>query len=281
MTFMAARVNRCLRIRFPWFSSVTSQNESVSCLRIGIPINWLICIKLDGPGPIDYGFDWTWCSWAWAGLGWGFWAYSEHCSIGPADKVVNKWWPEFAENKREDGMPFNSLWRDRSKEVFFMIFACLKSPIMTLFWLQRSSMAHIKKISGSRMCGEGPHWDASTQTLLTVDIPNQDVYKWDERTEKESKIHIGETHTHTLKIVTCRVSRSYMLMFRNARPFHVFRHYRQWREGREINSLAFRNKRRRIWSKKNPADCFQRVLAITREFFFYHRWLIRYHICDS
>lgn len=40
------------------------------------------------------------------------------------------------------------------------------------------------------MCGEGPHWDERTQSLLSVDIPGQDVFRWDERTRTESKLHI-------------------------------------------------------------------------------------------
>ncbi|XP_037090303.1 regucalcin-like [Pollicipes pollicipes] len=51
-------------------------------------------------------------------------------------------------------------------------------------------MARLERISGPRQCGEGPHWDAPTQRLLSVDIPGQDVYRWDERRCVEEKLHI-------------------------------------------------------------------------------------------
>ncbi|XP_043227674.1 regucalcin-like [Amphibalanus amphitrite] len=51
-------------------------------------------------------------------------------------------------------------------------------------------MVRVERISSARMCGEGPHWDDATQTLLSVDIPGQNVYKWDERTRTDTKIHV-------------------------------------------------------------------------------------------
>jgi len=48
----------------------------------------------------------------------------------------------------------------------------------------------VERISGPRFVGEGPHWDARTQTLLTVDVVGQNVHRWDERTGAEAKLHI-------------------------------------------------------------------------------------------
>lgn len=39
--------------------------------------------------------------------------------------------------------------------------------------------------------GEGPHWDAATQTLLYVDINSGGLHRWDPDTGVEEKINIG------------------------------------------------------------------------------------------
>ena len=42
--------------------------------------------------------------------------------------------------------------------------------------------------------GEGPHWDATSQTLLFVDIVKGDVHRWNSVTKEDSKLHVGK-HT--------------------------------------------------------------------------------------
>ena len=41
--------------------------------------------------------------------------------------------------------------------------------------------------------GEGPHWDAETQTLYFVDITEHNIKKWNYNTGEVSQIHLGKT----------------------------------------------------------------------------------------
>jgi len=53
-------------------------------------------------------------------------------------------------------------------------------------------MVKIERISvGQQGCGEGPHWDASTQSLMFVDAFNHNIHRWDERRQRETKLHIS------------------------------------------------------------------------------------------
>ncbi|XP_037075296.1 regucalcin-like [Pollicipes pollicipes] len=52
-------------------------------------------------------------------------------------------------------------------------------------------MVKIERISvGAQRCGEGPHWLEDTQSLVYVDIVGQNILRWDERLQKETKIQI-------------------------------------------------------------------------------------------
>lgn len=40
-------------------------------------------------------------------------------------------------------------------------------------------------------CGEGPVWEPKTKSLLTVDIEEGDIHRYDSVTKSDTKIHIG------------------------------------------------------------------------------------------
>ena len=40
-------------------------------------------------------------------------------------------------------------------------------------------------------CGEGPHWDAATQSLIYVDIQGDAVHRWNSVTGEDSCIKLG------------------------------------------------------------------------------------------
>lgn len=43
--------------------------------------------------------------------------------------------------------------------------------------------------------GEGPHWDAETQSLYFVDIFGKSIHKYVPATKKHTKAIIGKNHT--------------------------------------------------------------------------------------
>ena len=45
--------------------------------------------------------------------------------------------------------------------------------------------------NATKSIGEGPHWDDVTQTLLYVDILDQDIHRWDPATGKDERTHLG------------------------------------------------------------------------------------------
>ena len=40
-------------------------------------------------------------------------------------------------------------------------------------------------------CGEGPVWEPKTKSLLSVDIEEGDIHRYDSVTKSDTKIHVG------------------------------------------------------------------------------------------
>ena len=47
-------------------------------------------------------------------------------------------------------------------------------------------------------CGEGPVWEPKTKSLLSVDIEEGDIHRYDSVTKSDSKIHVGKFLFHIL-----------------------------------------------------------------------------------
>ena len=50
----------------------------------------------------------------------------------------------------------------------------------------------IKAVSEPNCCGEGPHWDQSTGSLLYVNIPEGEIHRYFPQTKRHQVFTVGE-----------------------------------------------------------------------------------------